>query len=92
MDRATRRIVEHRIAVITLARQAATKVVKAELRSRGLKLVHFTAAEIAKLAEDYLNQHGAELLAQARERIERSPAFARLRCANLSSAAQPSEA
>lgn len=54
--------------------------------------MRFTAAEIAKLAEDYLNQHGAELIAQAKERIERSPAFARWRCANLSSAAQPSEA
>jgi hypothetical protein len=54
--------------------------------------VHFTAAEIAKLAEDYLNQHGAELIVQAKERIERSPAFARLRCANLSSTAQPSDA
>ena len=71
MDRATRRIVEHRIAVITLARQAATKVVKAHLRARGLKLVHFTAAEIAKLAEDYLDQHGIELIAEARETIPR---------------------
>ena len=41
MERATLRILNHRIAVIT---QEATKVVKAELRSRGLKLVHLALA------------------------------------------------
>ena len=92
MDRATRRILEYRSAVITLARQAARKAVKAELRARGFKVQYFCAGEISQKADDYLKQHSAELIAEAKARIERSPLFARWRCANLSSAAQPPQA
>jgi hypothetical protein len=77
---------------MTLARQAARKAVKAELRAQGFKVQYFYARQISQMADDYLEQHSAELIAEAKARIERSPLFARWRCANLSSAAQPPQA
>jgi len=73
----SRRIFEHRRTVITLARQGARNAVKADLRARNLKLGNLKFRDIAVLADEYLKEHSAELIAQAKELIERSPAFAR---------------
>ena len=92
MDRATRRMHERRSCIITLARISATKAVKLALRARGLRPQQYRPSEITALAQDYFNQHRADLLAQAADLIERSPQFAQWRCANVSSDAQPTRA
>ena len=54
-----------RLAVAVLARQAAIKATKAELRAKGLKLSNFTHRDIVVLAEEYLAEHREELVAEA---------------------------
>jgi len=70
---------------MTLARMQAKKAVLHELRAQGLKPQHFSAREIAVLADYYLNQHRAELIAEAEETINTWPGFAawRLPDANI---------
>jgi len=60
------------------------------LRAQGLKPQHFSAREIALLADYYLNQHRARLIAEAEETINTWPGFARWRLpgANIESNAQ----
>jgi hypothetical protein len=57
---------------IIIARQIATKRVKAQLAAQGIKLRQVKALDIKRCAEAYLNQH-AELLAEADEVIEACP-------------------
>jgi uroporphyrinogen-III synthase len=71
--------------IMTLARQAAIKAVKRRLQAQGLKPQHIPAKEIRALAEEYLQQHRARLMAEAAELIATSPAFERWRCATLES-------
>jgi hypothetical protein len=78
-NRATQRILRHRSVVMTLARMQAKKAVLLELRAQGLKPQHFSAREIAVLADYYLNQHRAELVGEAAEAIATWPGFARWR-------------
>ncbi len=59
------KIRRHHHAVVVLAGREAKKAVVAQLRAQGLKPQQFTAREIALLAEDYLAQHRAELIAEA---------------------------
>jgi hypothetical protein len=77
---------------MTLARMRAKKSVLLELRAQGLKPQHFSAREIAVLTDYYLNQHRAELMAEAAEAIATWPGFARWRLpsANIESSAQQS--
>ncbi len=58
-------------ATMTLALQRAKKSVQAQLRAKGLKLAQFSARDIGLLAEAYLDQHRAELLAGAKAIVER---------------------
>jgi hypothetical protein len=87
---ATQRMLRHRSAVMTLARMRAKKAVLLELRAQGLKPQHFSAREIAVLTDYYLNQHRAQLMAEAAEAIATWPGFARWRLpsANIQSDAQ----
>ena len=87
---ATQRLLRHRSAVMTLARMRAKKAVLLGLRAQGLKPQHFSAREIAVLAEYYLNQHRAELVGEATEAIATWPGFARWRLpsANIQTNAQ----
>jgi hypothetical protein len=89
-NRATQRILRHRSAVMTLARMQAKKSVLLELRAQGLKPQHFSSREIAVLTDYYLNQHRAQLMAEAAEAIATWPGFARWRLpsANIESNAQ----
>jgi hypothetical protein len=66
---------------MTLARMRAKKAVLLELRAEGLKPQHFSAREIAVLTDYYLNQHRAQLMAEAAEAIATWPGFAPWRCA-----------
>jgi hypothetical protein len=77
--RAQQRLLEHRRAVIALAHQRAKRLVQASIRAKGQRLADFSAREIALLAEDYLTQHRAELVAEAEHAIATWPGFARWR-------------
>ena len=57
-------------AVIVLAREAARKVVREQLRGRGEKVTHYSKKEITILADDYLAQH-PELHDEAVPLVER---------------------
>jgi hypothetical protein len=72
----TQRLLKHRLAVVTLARQAALKVVKHRLRADGLKLHDFSAKDTPVLADKYLAEHRARLVAEAEQKIETWPGFA----------------
>jgi hypothetical protein len=61
---------------MTLARMRAKKAVLLALRAQGLKPRDFSAREIAVLADYYLNQHRAKLMAEAAEEIATWPGFA----------------
>ena len=80
---ATQRLLRHRSAVMTLARMRAKKAVLVALRAQGLRPQHFSAREIAVLAEYYLNQHRAELVGEAAEAIARWPECEHWRCSNV---------
>jgi hypothetical protein len=77
--RALERLREHRRAVIALAHQRAKRLVQAGIRAKGQRLSDFSAREITLLAEDYLAQHRAELIAEAENAIATWPGFARWR-------------
>jgi len=57
----------------------AKKVVKATIRAKGQRISDFSAREITLLAEDYLAQHRAELIAEAKHIVATSPYFERWR-------------
>jgi hypothetical protein len=57
-------------AVVVLAWRSAKEAVKLSLRAQRLKLQQFSAREIAVLAEDYLADHRAQLIHQAREIVD----------------------
>jgi len=74
MDEAIGILPPHPSAVIvTLARQAAIKAVKEQLRRQGLKPGYLAKREIVGLAEDYLAQHRHALLAQTWQRVCSAP-------------------
>jgi hypothetical protein len=53
-------------AVVVLALRSAKEAIKLSLRAQGLKLAQFSAREIAVLAEDYFDQHRAQLIHEAK--------------------------
>jgi len=77
-NRETQRILRHRSAVMTLARMRAKKAVLLALRAQELKPRDFSAREIAVLADYYLNQHRATLMAEAAEEIAAWPGWWRV--------------
>jgi hypothetical protein len=77
---ALERLQRHRSAVITLAHQAALKVVKARIRAEGKRLHDFSARDLRIQAEQYFEANRAELLAQAKEVVATYPGFERWRC------------
>jgi len=68
-----------RLAVAVLARQAAIRATKAELRAKGLKLAHFRQKDIVVLAKEYLAAHRDGLVAEATVIAERWQAEDELR-------------
>jgi hypothetical protein len=63
------------VAVVTLARREAKKVVIAHLRAQGLKVHHFSAKDLTRLAEAELERNRAELIAEAIEVVNTSQDF-----------------
>jgi hypothetical protein len=92
--RALERMQRHRHAVILLALQRAKRSVQAGIRAKGLRICDFAAKEITLLAEAELERNRAQLIAEAEEAIATWPGFERWRLpvANISSAAQTTEA
>jgi hypothetical protein len=66
-DREQRR----RHAVIVLALQRSKRAVEAEVRAQGHKLAEYSSRDLRLLAEQYLDQHRAELMAEAKATVER---------------------
>lgn len=60
-----------RAATITLARYAAIKATKAELHAQGLRPSHIAYAAIVARANTYLIEHREELIAEAKQTVER---------------------
>ena len=58
-------------AVMVLARRAAIEATKQRQQSQGLKPQHFAYREIVTAAEAYLLEHRAQLIAEAKEIVER---------------------
>ena|SRR6476646_8377090 len=58
-------------ATLTLARQAAIKATKHQLRSQGLKPTYMPHRDIVVLANAYFADHRAELVAEAKQIVER---------------------
>ena len=59
------------MAVNVLARQAALKEAKRQLQAQGLKPTHLSHGDLVVRAEQYLAEHRAELIAEAREIVAR---------------------
>jgi hypothetical protein len=81
-------VAEHRLAVAVLARRSATKAVKARLKAQGVNLSRVPFRDIAALARDYLAEHRAFFVVEAKQAIATWPEFARWRCAEIASNAQ----
>jgi hypothetical protein len=60
------------LVIMTLARQAARKVVIRQFQAQGLKLAHIEHRIIVAAANDYLRDH-PELIAQAAETVRKVP-------------------
>jgi hypothetical protein len=56
-----------------LARRAAIKAVKAQLRARGVRLSYISARDIRACADAYLAQHQQKLIAEAMETVRLVP-------------------
>ena len=59
------------LATNTLARQRAMKAAKHQLQAQGLRPTHFSHRDLLIRAEQYLAEHRAELIAEAKEIVER---------------------
>jgi hypothetical protein len=58
-------------AVVVLALRSAKEAVKLKLRAQGLKLAQFSGRDITVSAEEYLAEHRAQLIHEAREIVDR---------------------
>jgi hypothetical protein len=59
------------VAVMVLARRSAIKAVKRQFQAKGVKLQRMAHREIVAAANDYLAEHRAELIAEAKETVLR---------------------
>jgi hypothetical protein len=59
------------LATNTLALQRAMKAAKAKLQAQGFRPSHFSHRDLVIRAEAYLADHREELIAEAREIVER---------------------
>jgi len=59
------------IAIAVIARRAAIRETKAEMQRRGLKPACVPHREIVAAANEYLRNHRAELIAEAKQIVER---------------------
>jgi hypothetical protein len=59
------------LATHTLARQRAIKEAKRQLQAQGLRPSQFSHRDLVIRADQYLAEHRAELIAEAKEIVER---------------------
>jgi hypothetical protein len=59
------------MATMTLARQAAIKAAKHQLQAQGLRPSHFSHRDLVIRADQYLTDHRAELIEEAKAIVER---------------------
>jgi hypothetical protein len=59
------------MAAYTLARQSALKATKRQLQAQGLRVSQFSNRDLVIRAEQYLAEHREELIAEAKEIVER---------------------
>lgn len=59
------------IATITRARQVAMNLTKRQLQAQGFRPTHFSHRDLLIKADEYLAAHRAELIAEARQIVER---------------------
>jgi hypothetical protein len=67
-----------RHAVLALCRLRARQRVKDQLRAKGLKPQHYSARQIADLADEYVAGHLEELVTRATADVASWPEFANL--------------
>ena len=81
-------------ATITIALQRAQWAIKAQLQRQGRKPMHTPHREIVAAANVYLRDHREELIAEAKEVVERwaREGFFGKRCAELETGAQRAKA
>jgi hypothetical protein len=58
-------------AVRVLAHRSAKKEIERQIRARGERIAQYSCRDLALLAEQYLNEHQAELIAEAKASVER---------------------
>ena len=73
------RIQQHRQAVMMLARRSARKAIEARLKGQGVRVSQVPPSEINALTNDYLAEHRAFFVIEAKQAIATRPAFARWR-------------
>jgi hypothetical protein len=56
-----------------LAKREAIKAVKADLQARGVRLSYASPRDIRIVADQYLAQHRAEIVAQVMETVRKAP-------------------
>ena len=83
------RLQQHRLAVMVLARRSARKAIEAK-QGQGVRVSLVPPCEINALTNDYLAEHRAFFVVEAKQAIATRPGFARWRlpCADVSSDAQ----
>jgi hypothetical protein len=67
---------QFRHAVLALARLRARQRVKDQIRAKGLKPQHYSARQIADLADEYVKGHLEELVTRATVDVAAWPEFA----------------
>jgi hypothetical protein len=72
-----------RHAVLALCRLRARQRVKDQIRAKGLKPQHYTARQIADLADEYVKGHLEELVTRATADVASWPEFAGLDAASV---------
>jgi hypothetical protein len=80
-------VAEHQLAIAVLARRSARKAVETRLKAQGVKVSFVPLREINALANDYLAEHRAFFVVEAKQAIATWPGFARWRlpCADMPS-------
>ena len=72
-NRVPQQLRDHRQAVMVLARRSARKAIEAKLKAQGVKVSFLPLCEINALANDYLAEHRAFFVAEAKQAIATWP-------------------
>ena len=79
-------VAEHQLAIAVLAKRSARKAIEARLKAQGVKVSFVPLREVNALTNDYLAEHWAFFVAEAKQPIATWPGFKRWRlpdCADM---------